>query len=313
MSSFTADVFMSWLLSAIIIGVLFVLWLAIQLKTSRPDGELAKVHPYRKMMPIIMPTRNESVVYFEHVVDASPVLEYLERHREALGCNISHLMVATIAAGFHRHPKLNRFIAGQRVYQRKGVWLSFSMTRQKLNAEAKLATVKLEIPAQMSFASLCETVNAQINRERSGEETYLDKELSLFFKLPHFVLKRAAKLLFWANAHNLLPGSFIRDDSMFTGAFVANLGSLGMDPGFHHLYEWGTCPLFVMVGQIREQEIKLADGSWARRPVLPMRFTYDERVEDGLNAGRGIEDMARILEDPAATFGEDGTKALGDA
>ena len=66
-----------------------------------------------------------------------------------------------------------------------------------------------------------------------------------------------------------------------------------------------------MVGQITEQELQLPDGTYARRPVLPMRFTYDERVEDGLNAGRGIKDMARILEDPAATFGADGLKALG--
>ncbi len=302
---------MTWLIAALVLGVLFVLWLALQLKTSRPDGELAKVHPYRQMMPIIMPTRDESVVYFEHLVDATAIQAYLEQHREALGCNISHLMVATIGAGFHRHPKLNRFIAGQRIYQRHGVWLSFSMTREKLNAAAKLATVKLEIPAQMSFASLCEAVNAQINRERSGEETYLDKEISLFLRLPHVVIRLGARLLFWANDHHLLPESFIRNDSMFTGAFIANLGSLGMDPGFHHLYEWGTCPLFVMVGQLTERELQLPDGTYARRPVLPMRFTYDERVEDGLNAGRAIKDIARILEDPAATFGEDGRNALG--
>ena len=302
---------MNWSIPALILGALCALWGALQLKTSRPDGTLARVHPYRRMMPIIMPTRGESVVYFEHQVDASALLAYVEQQREALGCTVSHLMVAALGAGFHRHPRLNRFIAGQRVYQRTGVWLSFSMMRQKLDAQAKLATVKLEIPATMTLASLCEAVNAKIHHERSGEQTYLDREISIFLRLPHMVLVRGARLLFWANEHHLLPARFIQEDSMFTGAFIANLGSLGMDPGYHHLYEWGTCPLFVMVGQITEREVALPDGTFARRPVLPIRFTYDERVEDGLNAGRALKDITRILEDPASTFGPDGRQALG--
>lgn len=302
---------MLWLIPIIPIALVFLFWLFAQFKTGRPDGTLAKVHPYRKMMPIIMPTRNESVVYFEHIIDATAVQTYLETHREALQCNISHILVASVAAGFHRHPKLNRFIAGQRIYQRDGVWISFSMKRKKLNAESKIATIKLEIPAEMSLADLCDKVNGKINRERSDEETYLDKELSLFLRLPHFVLQRAAKLLFWANDHNMLPDSFIREDGMFTGAFVANLGSLGMDAGFHHLYEWGTCPLFIMVGQITEREITLEDGTRAYRPTIPIRFSYDERVEDGLTAGRALSDMVSILEDPTATFGEDGKRPLG--
>lgn len=301
---------MPWLIAAIIVGLFVLLWLLAELKTSRPDGDLAKVHPYRKMMPIIMRTRNESVVYFEYDVDATQLLAYLEQHREALGCNISHLIVATIAATLHKHPKLNRFIAGQRIYQRRGVWLSFSMMRKKLNSEGKLATVKLEAEPQMSFVTLCEAVNAKIDLERSDDETYLDKELSLFFKLPHFMLKRAARFLFWANDHNLLPASFIRDDSMFTGVYIANLGSLGMEAAYHHIYEWGNCPLFVVVGKLHEREVLLDDGTYARRPVLPLRFTYDERVEDGLNAGRAIASVASILKDPAATFGEDGLQLL---
>lgn len=300
---------MLWILVALAAAV--VLWLALELKTSRPDGTLAKIHPYRRMMPIIMPTRNESVVYFDHEIDATALLAYLEAHGPALGCTISHITVAATAAGIHKHQRLNRFVAGQRVYQRRGVWVSFSMKRKKLNAQAKIATIKLEVPGEMTLAGLCERVNAKINRERSDEETYLDKELSLFLRLPHFILKRAAKVLFWANNHNLLPGSFIREDAMFTSIFVANLGSLKMNPGYHHLYEWGNCPLFMMVGQIVQREITLPDGTRAVRPVLPMRFSYDERVEDGLSAGRGLKDMVSLLEDPEAMFGADGLKPLG--
>lgn len=301
----------TWIIVAATIGVLFVVWLFLQLKTSRPDGKLARVHPYRRMMPIIMPTRNESVVYFDHQIDARNLLAFIEENKETIGCNISHMVVAAVAAGFHRHPRLNRFVVGQRIYDRNGVWLSFSMKRQKLDAKAKIATVKLEIPGEMSLAGLCEAVNAKISYERSDEETYLDKELSLFLRLPHFILSRSAKVLFWANDHNLLPASFIEEDGMFASAFVANLGSLGMDPGYHHLYEWGSCPLFVMAGKITDTAVVTEDGDTEIRPMLHVRFTYDERVEDGLSAGRGLQTMTSILEDPVATFGQSGEAPLG--
>ena len=116
------------------------------------------------------------------------------------------------------------------------------------------------------------------------------------------MLKRAARVLFWANDHNLLPASFIRDDSMYTGAFIANLGSLGMDAGFHHLYEWGNCPIFVMVGAVHDAAV-VEDGQVVAARVMNLRFTYDERVEDGLAARQGFDIMLDVLEDPERFLG----------
>ena len=294
-----------------VLGALALAWVLVELKTSRPDGRLARVHSYRRMMPIIMPSKVESVVYFDAHVDVARLRGWLDGAREATGCDITHVLVAAVARGLHQHPNMNRFVAGKRLYERDGVWVSFSMKRKARDARARLATVKLEVPAEMTFAAFCEAVNAQIGHERSGEKTYLDRELALFFRLPHPVLWRAQRLLGWLDDHHLLPGSFIREDAMYTSAFVANLGSLGMDPGYHHLYEWGNCPLFIMAGQIERVPVVGEDGQVEVREVMPVRFTYDERVEDGLSARHGLEAMAEVLEDPARHLGERGERALG--
>ena len=38
-------------------------------------------------------------------------------------------------------------------------------------------------------------------------------------------------------------------------------------------------------------------------PVLPLRFTYDERIDDGLNARFGMKSVVRVLSDPARWLG----------
>ena len=117
-----------------------------------------------------------------------------------------------------------------------------------------------------------------------------------FFPRP--VLQFGAWVLRTADHYNLLPGWYIDGDPLFTSIFVANLGSLGMGPGYHHLFEYGTCPLFIMVGKV-EQRVVVVDGQAVIRPILPVRFTYEERIEDGLNARFGIDKFIEILQDPA--------------
>jgi pyruvate/2-oxoglutarate dehydrogenase complex dihydrolipoamide acyltransferase (E2) component len=42
----------------------------------------------------------------------------------------------------------------------------------------------------------------------------------------------------------------------------------------------------------------LTDGSIASREVFSLRYTYDERVEDGFYAARALERLQALLEEP---------------
>src|SRR5690606_4112017 len=146
-----------------------------------------------------------------------------------------------------------------------------SMKRKKMSKRAKLSVVKLEIRDGETFRELTERINAGIEVERSGQRTAADKEYDLFNLLPRPLLSGAARLLRALDYYGLLPyGAFIEGDGMYTSMFVANLGSLGMAPGYHHLYEWGNCPLFLMVGKIEDRVI-VEDGKPVHVRVLPLR------------------------------------------
>lgn len=283
----------------------FVLFVLLNMKTSRPDGVLIKnLHKYRTMMFYVMPTRNESVVYFDEYVDAELLLKYVEEASEKMGTDvgITHAVVAAAAVGFAENDAMNKFVSGFRLYRRNGVWLSFSMKRKRLNKAAKLAVVKQKIEDGQTFRALCEDVNAKINVERSEKKTYADKEYDLFTAIPRPGLFRLMALVRQLNYWNLLPNSFIEPDPMHTSIFIANLGSVKMGAGYHHLYEWGTCPLFLMVGKVEDQAV-VRNGEVVVRPILHLRFTYDERIDDGLTAGGGIQTVKECLEDPYKYLG----------
>jgi hypothetical protein len=276
-----------------------VLWCLAEWKTSRPDGVLERVHPFRRILGFLLPSRNGAVVYFDAYADAGNLLEFLRRQKEAeTGADMTHVVIAAANIALARTPKMNRFVVGHRLYMRNARWLSFSMKRKRLDREASISTVKLRMNDGETFPQLVERMNGGIKEERSGKKTRTDQEIDLFNALPRPVLRAGVNLLLWLDDHNLLPGWYIDGDPLFTSIFVANLGSLGMGAGYHHLFEYGNCPLFIMVGKVEDRVVPV-DGVPTVRPMVHVRFTYEERIEDGLNARFGIDALMEVLADPA--------------
>jgi hypothetical protein len=246
------------------------------------DGTRVAVHPYRRMMSFLMRGRNESAVYFEQRFDLSRTLPWLEQR----GVKLFPLVLHALASVLHERERLNRFTIRRRTYQRKGVFLSFA-AKKKMSDDAPLATVKREFPAGESFDALTAQLASEIGEARSDRPSHIDRELNILLKLPGFLLAFLIGVLKWAYAWGLAPRSLVDTDPLYTSAFVANLGSLKIDAAYHHLYEHGNCPLFVTVGQVTGTSLLL-------------RYTFDERVEDGHYCARALELLRARVEDPAS-------------
>ena len=246
------------------------------------DGVRAEVPPYRRMMPFLMRRRNESAVYFEQTLDLSRTLPWLEQRDAKLFPLVLHALASTL----HDRERLNRFTIRRRTYQRKGVFLSFA-AKKAMNDDAPLATIKRRFPAGETFDQVNAALTGEIGEARSDKPSHIDKELAVLLRLPGFLLAFLIGVLKWAYSWGIAPRSLVDTDPMYTSAFVANLGSLKIDAAYHHLYEHGNCPLFVTVGQL--------EGG-----TLLLRYTFDERVEDGMYCARALELFRRRVEDPAS-------------
>jgi hypothetical protein len=270
----------------------------------RPDAHLVKGVPAtRRIMPFLMPTRNESAVYFPLELDARALNAYVEEVRAHTGLKVTvlHVLLACFARVLDERPRLNRFTAGGRLWQRRGIWASFSAKKEKSDKGA-IVVVKRQLDPKASLAELVRVIDGDVKEARSDKKSRTDKELSLLLALPVFALAlfvRMAKLL---DHYGLLPGWFIEGDPLFSSVFVANLGSLGMDPAFHHMYEYGSIPIFVVVGQQVTQLRRDETGAIVDVPVLPLRFTFDERIEDGLYCLNALKRLEEMLKDPKAAL-----------
>jgi len=124
-------------------------------------------------------------------------------------------------------------------------------------------------------------------------------ELAFFLRLPMFLLSPGVRFLMWLDSVNLLPFAFFRDDPLYASVFIANLGSIRLDAAFHHNYEWGNIPIFVTIGQTKDVPFVRPDGTVGVRKELLLRWTLDERIEDGLYCAKALELVRARLENPA--------------
>ena len=269
---------------------------------SRPDGvPVESVHPLRRMMPFLLPSKNGAFVLFEQTVDvaaAQRFLESLNAHRSPeRAVTLFHLVLRAIGTAIDEYPRLNRFVAGSRLYQRRGIWLSFS-AKQRLERDAPMFTAKVAFDAAEPLEAMVDRVRAAVGDGRSGRQSATDREVRTFLRLPAPVLRLGVRVVRRLDAWGVLPASHADRDPLYASAFVANLGSVGLDAAYHHLFEYGTIPIFVTIGRVHRAPVARADGSVASRDVFTLRYTYDERVEDGFYAARALERLQQLLEEP---------------
>lgn len=268
------------------------------MKTSRSDGILIKkLHPYRRLLSFILPDANSSAVYFDEFIKADELMKYIDENREESQVDMTYCLVAAAGLALLKNPQMNRFVKGYRLYQRKENYVTFTVKRKKLNKKSKVSAVKLKIDSEMTLHDLNKKIQSKINVERSEKKTSFDVEANLFFKLPRPLMLFAIKAANTLDYYNLLPSFMVKTDAMYTSAFMANLGSIGMKPGYHHLYNWGTCPHFITVGKVFDRPV-VKEGKVTFEKSINIRFSYDERIEDGLSAYQGVKTILKVLEEP---------------
>ena len=270
---------------------------------DRFDGTpVPNVHPVRRIMPFIMPTKNGAFVLFEHDIPTAPLIAFLDGVNRSRPperqVTMFHCVLRAIGVALTEFPRLNRYVAGSRLYARKAVWIAFS-AKQRLERDAPLFTAKVDVKPGEPLGDFADRLLGVLGEGRSGKESAADREIKGFLRLPGPILRAAVKLQRLLDGWNVYPSSLLVDDPLYASAFVANLGSVGLDAAFHHLYEYGNIPIFATMGRIHKAPFVFENGSVGSREVFRMRYTYDERVEDGFYAARAIERLAACLADPA--------------
>lgn len=265
----------------------------------RSDGTVIRdLSTVRRMIPYLMKGRNESVVYYEQNLDLTRTLPFIERwnanHEQKL--TLFHLLLAALGKALRARPGLNRFISGGRTYQRNGVQVSFA-AKKSFADDAPLVTIKLDMQEGEALEETVRRFYESVREGRSNRERAVDKEVRWILYLPDLVVRLLVWLFVRLDRWNLAPASMIRKDPMYASLFCANLGSVGIDKAWHHLYEYGTVSLFAVLGVVRKDVIVI-DGKPEVRDVVRVRYSFDERINDGFYCAASLRIVRDYVEDP---------------
>lgn len=270
---------------------------------SRPDGDLVRDEaPVRRIMPYLMRGRNESCVYHESVYGIVATRAWLKAYNRAHRprATLFHLVAYASAVALAARPRLNRFVSGGRLYQRRGVFLSF-VAKVGFTEDASSATVKLPSLPGDSFQDFSTRISSQVDEARHVDRA-VDREVALVMRLPGPMVRLFVGFARCLDHWNLFPAFMIRDDPMYASLFLANLGSVGLSDAFHHLYEYGNVSIFGAVSAPRRAVFPGREGVLVQE-ALSVRWTFDERIDDGFSSARSLGIVQKILEDPGRWLG----------
>jgi hypothetical protein len=273
------------------------------MRTRRPDGTVVSdLTLMRRMMPFVMPTRAESTVFHEQIVDLRRTLPFLEAwsaaHPQA-PLKLFDLVICAVGRALHRRPGLSRFVAGGRLYERREQHISFAVKRERVD-HAALRTVKLAVRADEPLPELAARLRACIEGARHDAALRPEeREMRHLLRAPPIALRWLVRLARWLDAWGLFPAWMMRDDPLFASVFVANLGSLGIDRVFHHLYELGTVGLFCVVGEVKPAVVVGPTRQPEVTDTVRLGWTFDERIADAHYCVEGLRLVQEALENPS--------------
>jgi 2-oxoacid dehydrogenases acyltransferase (catalytic domain) len=281
---------------------------------DRSDGRLLRsLSPIYQMIPYIMRTRVDAHDYFEDRVDIGPAEAWLRRQRAAGRANLGYLalFMAALVRTMSQRPRLNRFVAGQRIYARDRIIFSMVL-KKRLHQDSPETVVKLDLDPRSTIFDVARVIEeaVQANRgEEIGNET--DRTARLFTAVPGALLRGLMWLLRALDFHGLLPRAIHRASPFHASAFVTDLGSLGIRPIYHHLYDFGTVSIFLAFGAKEREQVLGANGRVVLRKFISIKVVNDERICDGhyyasaFKYLRGLLRQPELLETPPESVVED--------
>ena len=270
---------------------------------KRCDGTLIKGLPgFRLINPYVMKGRNESAVYFTHELRMKKTIEFIRQYnRENKGngkrLTLFHVILCGIVRAIAFRPQMNRFISGKKIYQRNRIQLSFIVKKQ-LTDEGLETNVKITFSPFDTLQDVIEKVNREVEKARDMAGNESDHEIDFFTKLPRSILTLVIWVFKALDYFGIAPSEMIRLDPLYTSVYVANLGSVGLDAPYHHLYEWGNASIFVVIGKLRKGLVVGEGGTPVVEDLLTMKYTFDDRISEGLYAAKAIDMFKQFVENP---------------
>ena len=97
----------------------------------------------------------------------------------------------------------------------------------------------------------------------------------------------------------IMPKIINKASPFHASIFISNLGSLGIQPIYHHLYNFGNCPVFITFGSLYRKNELDSEGNVVKKKYIDYTIVTDERITDGHYYADAMKELSRILKNPS--------------
>ena len=270
---------------------------------DRIDGrKIRTLAPMAQITAFFQVERNTCSNLFEEAFEITHIDRYIRQKRREgyTDFGITHVLLAAYVRGIAKYPQLNRFISGQKVYSRGNDIQYCMVIKKEMSIDAPDTSIKVHLTPYDTAIDVYHKLNAAVEEVKRTQEldSSLDNLIMYFNLIPSVVLKFTVWLLKLLDYFGLLP-KFLLELSPFHGSlFFTSMGSLGIPPIYHHLYDFGNLPAFGAFGCKRRALEVQEDGTVVQKKYIDVKFVLDERIVDGYYYATFFKYFRRLLAHP---------------
>ena len=267
----------------------------------RSDGRrITNKDPIVGFTPYLMPQRVDAQVYTTVQIDCDKLTNYIRGQREQ-GQVLSYmdLLIAAYVRAVSQHPQLNRFVMNKQLFARNTICCSLAVLKTTANDDdVRETTIKVHFDPYDTVYDVRDRMREEIEKNRKEENrNTADKYVRFLQAIPGLptLFIGIVRLL---DRYGLFPSSIVNISPFHTGAFIANMASIGMPHINHHIYNFGTTSIFLAMGKALRNPVPGPNGTVTVKRALPIGLVLDERITSGMEYGRALGFFNELIANP---------------
>lgn len=267
---------------------------------DRKDGwRIRNVDPLFLAIPYFMRTRLDSQNLFEETVEINKIEEFIKTHKDEIpGLSIMHIVIATLVRLISQRPMLNRFVIWNKLYARDHISLSLAIKRS-MSIEGEETIIKAHFKPTDTLKDVVDRINLELEEnQKEGQENSADTISKMMGYFPPMILRAFVRVLRALDGVGMLPPFLLDVSPWHSTMFLTNLGSIGIEGIYHHLYEFGSSSIFVSMGKKTRKHIFDNDGNSYVSKTMNFKVVSDERICDGFYYASSLKLFTKIISNP---------------
>ena len=269
---------------------------------DRSDGyKLRTINPMNKFMPYIMPDRCDACNTYADMFDVTKTDRFCREKVKEGKTNFSflHIMIAAYIRAISQRPGLNRFVSGQKIYHRNDIQIVMTI-KKTLSVDAPDTCIKVRFSPDDTVDDVYEKFNKVVAEVTSqpDDKTSFDKLNKILSLIPGLLCRWTVKFLNFLDYFGLLPKKLLWLSPFHGSMIITSMGSLGIRPIYHHIYNFGNLPVFLAYGGRRSVVSCDSSGNVVNKKYIELKAVTDERICDGFYYASAFKIIKRHVENP---------------